>query len=264
MSKAVEADVTRGRYRIEALAKGLQVLRAFDETSTGLRLHELSERTGLPIPTTFRVIATLEQEGFLERSPDGVLHPGVAVLTLGSAALRGSGLVQASERPLRALAAATGETVNLGVLVDDTVLYLARMRNADFVTANIQVGSTLPAVYTSMGKVLLAYLSPAELSRRIERSSFSSEHGPNAVPDRSALDAQLSGIRADGYAIQDEELAAGLRSVSVPVFGDGPLPAGAINVAVSTSRHDAASLRGPLLEQVRHAANEVTIRLRAY
>ena len=263
MSEAVEPDAPRNQYRIEALAKGLQVLRMFDETSKGLRLRELSERAGLPMPTAFRIVATLEQEGFLERTEDGVLHPGVAVLTLGSAALRGSGIVQASERPLRALAAASGETVNLGVLVDDRVLYLARLRNADLVTANIQVGSTLPAVYTSMGKVLLAYLTSAEVSARIASTSFTSDHGPNAVLDRHALDAQLADIRAAGYAIQDQELALGLRSVSVPVFGNGPVPAGAINVAVSASRHDVDSLRGPLLDQVRRAADEISIRLRA-
>ncbi len=264
MSDAAERpDPPRNQYRIEALAKGLQVLRAFDETSTGLRLRELSERTGLPMPTAFRIVATLEEEGFLERSDDGVLHPGVAVLTLGSAALRGSGLVQASERPLRALAAATGETVNLGVLVEDRVLYLARLRNADLVTANIQVGSTLPAVYTSMGKVLLAYLPPAALSRQIAGSSFSPDHGPNAVLDRAALDAQLADIRAKGYAIQDQELALGLRSVSVPVFGVAREPAGAINIAVSASRHDVAALEGPLLDAARRAADEISVRLRA-
>lgn len=263
MSEAAGSDPPRSQYRIEALAKGLQVLRLFDETSNGLRLREVAERTGLPMPTAFRIVATLEEEGFLERADDGVLHPGVAVLTLGSAALRGSGLVQASERPLRALAAATGETVNLGVLVDDQVLYLARLRNADLVTANIQVGSTLPAVYTSMGKVLLAYLTPAEVSRRIATSSFSPDHGPNAVANRGELDAQLARIRSEGYAIQDQELALGLRSVSVPVFGIGKEPAGAINVAVSAARHDVGSLEGPLLEQVRRAAVEISIRLRA-
>src|ERR1700712_4190500 len=97
----------KNQYRIESLAKGLQVLRLFDETTTSLKLREVVERTGLPMPTAFRIVATLEEEGFLDRDEDGAIHPGVAVLTLGSAALRGAGLVQASERPLRALAQAT-------------------------------------------------------------------------------------------------------------------------------------------------------------
>lgn len=254
---------TRSQYRIESLAKGLQVLRLFDETTPSLRLREISDRTGIPMPTAFRIVATLEEEGFLDRSDDGLIHPGVAVLTLGSAALRGSGLVEASERPLRNLASATAETVNLGVLLDDRVLYLSRIRNADLVTANIQVGSTLPAVYTSMGKLLLAYLSPDEVSRRIGPDAFGPGFGPNAVATRADFDAQLAQIREQGYSIQDQELAAGLRSVSVPVYGDGEVPVAAINVAVSSARHDVASLRGPILEQARAAAAEISLRLRA-
>ncbi len=260
---AATTAAQRSQYRIESLAKGLQVLRLFDETTTSLRLREVSERTGIPMPTAFRIAATLEEEGFLERSDDGSLHPGVAVLTLGSAALRGSGLVQSAERPLRALAQATGETVNLGVLQGDRVLYLARIRNTDIVTANIQVGSTLPAVYTSMGKLLLAYLAPDEVARRIGSDAFRGAHGPNAVTSREQLDEQLARIREQGYAIQDQELAAGLRSVSVPVFGPGGSPVAAINIAVSTARHDVESLRGPLLDRARATAAEISLRLNA-
>ncbi len=261
--EAAAGEAQRSQYRIEALAKGLQVLQLFTESTPSLRLREVSERTGIPMPTAFRIAATLEQEGFLERSEDGQLHPGVAVLTLGSAALRGSGLVQSAERPLRALAQATGETVNLGVLQGDRVLYLARIRNADIVTANIQVGSTLPAVYTSMGKLLLAYLTPAEVTQRIGADAFRPGHGPNAVANRQQLDEQLARIREQGYAIQDEEVAAGLRSVSVPVVGADGSPVAAINVAVSSSRHDVESLRGPLLEKARSAASEISVRLGA-
>jgi IclR family pca regulon transcriptional regulator len=258
-----EPEAARNQYRIEALAKGLQVLRLFDESTTSLRLREVVDRTGVPMPTAFRIVATLEEEGFLERDEDGNIHPGLAVLTLGSAALRGAGLVQASERPLRALAAATGETVNLGVLQGDQVLYLARLRNADLVTANIQVGSTLPAVWTSMGKLLLAYLPPEEVTARLGPDAFSPGHGPNAVTSREQLDAQLAGIREAGYAVQDQELALGLRSVAVPIFGGGEAPLAAINVAVSAARQDVAALRGPILERTRQAAREIGLRLGA-
>jgi IclR family transcriptional regulator, pca regulon regulatory protein len=259
----VEPDPARNQYRIESLAKGLQVLRLFDETTPSLKLREVVDRTGIPMPTAFRIVATLEEEGFLERTEDGTIHPGVAVLTLGSSALRGSGLVQAAERPLRTLANATGETVNLGVLQGDQVLYLARLRNADLVTANIQVGSTLPAVWTSMGKLLLAYLPEEEITRRLGADAFGTGHGPNAVTSRKDLDGQLAEIRGQGYAIQDQELALGLRSVAVPVFAGGDVPVAAVNVAVSASRHDVAALRGPILARVQAAARDIGLRLGA-
>jgi len=254
---------SKNQYRIESLAKGLQVLRLFDESTTSLRLREIVDRTGVPMPTAFRIVATLEEEGFLERDEDGNIHPGLAVLTLGSSALRGAGLVEASERPLRALAAATGETVNLGVLQGDQVLYLARLRNADLVTANIQVGSTLPAVWTSMGKVLLAYLPADDITARLGPDAFGPGHGPNAVTSREQLDAQLAEIREAGFAVQDQELALGLRSVAVPIFAVSDAPVAAINVAVSAARQDVAALRGPILERTRQAAREVGLRLGA-
>lgn len=252
------------RYRIEALAKGLDVLRLFDESVTSLKLRDICERTGLPMPTAFRVVATLEEGGYLERLPDGGIRPGVAVLQLGSAALRGSSIVQLSEQPLRQLAEQTGETVNLGVLVGDRVLYLARLRNSDLVTANIQVGSTLPAAYTSMGKLLLAHLSDDDLRAALAHHDFSGHAGPNAATTLDDLRERLAEIRDQGYSLQDEEVAAGLRSVSVPVFGTDPsTPVAAINIAVASSRHDVESLRGPLLAQIRATADLISRLLRA-
>lgn len=261
--ETVAGAKSANQYRIESLAKGLQVLKLFDENTVSLRLREICDRTGIPMPTAFRIVSTLEEDGFLDRTPDGDLQPGLSVLTLGSAALRGSSLVQVSEKPLRHLAELTGETVNLGILINDQVLYLARLKNADLVTANVQVGSTLPAVYTSMGKLLLAYLTPTELDEKIGTESFSGGAGPNAAATRADLDARLATIREQGYSIQDQELAQGLRSVSVPVFGRGVAPVAAINIAVSSSRHDVASLRGPLLSQLQEAAADISLRLRA-
>jgi IclR family pca regulon transcriptional regulator len=250
------------RYLISSLRKGLAVLRLFDGSTTRLRLKEIGERAGIPLPTTFRIVATLEAEGFLERAEDGTIGPGVAVLPLGSAALGGSDLVLASERPLRALAQATGETVNLGVLQGDRVLYLARLRNADLVSANIQVGSTLPAVWTSMGKLLLAYVPVEEIPGRIGADAFTSPRGPNAVTSLEQLTEQLTEIRAQGFAIQDQELSPGLCSVAAPIFAreTDSAPVGAINVAASSAHQDADALRGPILERTMQAAREVTLR----
>lgn len=255
------ADAAPNQYRIESLAKGLQVLGLFDET-LALRLRDICDQTGIPMPTAFRIVSTLEEGGFLERTHDGAFQPGVAVLTLGSAALRGSSVVQVSEKPLRELAQATGETVNLGVLLDDQVLYLVRLRNADLVSANVQVGSTLPATYTSMGKLLLASLDPAEVAERIGPKSFTGGAGPNAVRDLDALNRQLAVIREQGYAVQDQELGPGARSVSVAVYGDGQDPVAAINIAVSPMRHDLDTLLGPLLKQLKATATDITRRLR--
>lgn len=215
------------------------------------------------MPTAFRIVATLEESGFLERLPDNSVQPGVPALLLGSAALRGSSLVQLSEQPLRSLAEEIAETVNLGVLQGDRVLYLVRLRNADLVTANIQVGSTLPAPYTSIGKCLLAYLSDDELRSTLAGHVFGGGLGPNAVRNLDELTAELALIRDRGYALQNEEVAAGLRSISVPIFSRNPQPVAAINIAVAASSHDMRVLETTLLDHIRTTAEEISLRLRA-
>ena len=87
--------------------------------------------------------------------------------------------------------------------------------------------------------------------------------GPRGVQDADELAERLAVIREQGYALQDEEVAAGLRSISVPVFGRDPRPTAAVNIAVSTQRHDVASLRGPLLDRLRETADDISVRLRS-
>ena len=220
-------------YTVEALAKGLRILALFNERRAVLRMSDIVALAGVPMPTVFRLVATLESEGYLERLPDGAVRPGAAVLTLGFAALRGLDLVQTSTVILRDLFETTKHTVNLGVLAHDQVVYVARMQSETvLVTANVTIGSTLPAIVTSMGKVLLAALSEDELAKRIGPSSFNGPWGPNAVRTFAALKKQLARVRSDGVAIQDEELASGLRSISAPVRGADGRVVAAVNIAV--------------------------------
>ena len=222
----------RPEYRVEALAKGLRILALFDEKRPSWRVSDLAAAAGLPMPTVYRAVMTLAAEGYLDQLPDGGYRPGVRTLTLGTAALRSLDLVAIATPKLQWLAQRSGETVNLAVLTGDRVLYLIRLRNSDLVTANIQVGSTLPAVHTSIGKLLLAYLDEADLAARITDASFAANPGPNAKLSLAELRGELRTVRDQGWAMQDEELAYGLRSVAAPITGpDGRVLAG-VNLAV--------------------------------
>ena len=242
----------RARPRVEALARGLRILSLFSEDEPLFRLQQIADQTSIPLPTVFRLVSTLESEGYVERLPDQRVRPAPAVLTLGFAALRSLDLVQVCSPALHTLAQATGQTVNLAVLRGDNVLYLVRVRNTDLVTASVQVGSQLPAVFTSMGKVLLAELTDAELRRRLGPKPFARRSGPNAVTTLGQLRGQLATVRREGFALQDEEVAAGLRSVAGPVRDATGAVVGAINIAVQAAFWPVeavlAELAGPLLE----------------
>ena len=222
----------RPEYRVEALAKGLRILSLFDEQRPTWRVTDIAAAAGLPMPTVYRVVMTLTAEGYLDHLPNGDYRPGVRTLTLGTAALRSLDLVALATPKLQQLGETTGETVNLAVLTGDRVLYLIRLRNSDLVTVNIQVGSTLPAVHTSIGKLLLAYLDEADLHARITEASFPEQHGPNAKVSLDELGQELAQIREQGWAMQDEELAHGLRSVAGPITGAGGRVVAGVNLAV--------------------------------
>lgn len=224
----------RPDYRVEALAKGLRVLALFTEQRPSWRISDLAEAAEMPLPSAYRVVMTLTAEGYLDHLPNGDYRPGVRVLTLGGAALRGLDVVEIATPRLQALADATSETVNLAVLAGDQILYLVRLRNSDLVTANIQVGSTLPAVHTSIGKLLLAYLDEADLNARISADSFARVRGPNAKVSLDELRSELAQIRLNGWATQDEELAYGLRSVAAPVLDAAGRPVAGANIAVQS------------------------------
>ena len=229
---ALPGAAERPEYRVEALAKGLRILSLFDEKRPSWRVSDLAAAACLPMPTVYRAVMTLAAEGYLDHLPNGDYRPGVRTLTLGTAALRSLDLVAIATPNLQQLAERTGETVNLAVLSGDRVLYLIRLRNSDLVTANIQVGSTLPAVHTSIGKLLLAYLDEADLKARITDASFAANSGPNAKVSLAELLDELPAVREQGWAMQDEELAYGLRSVAAPVISpDGRVLAG-VNLAV--------------------------------
>lgn len=245
-------------YRVEALSKGLRVLALFDEKRPTLRLSDVVAETGMLMPTVYRIAMTLQDEGYLEQLAGGQYRPGTKVLRLGYASLKSLDLVELASTRLERLAQETGETVNLAKLTGDKVLYLLRFRNGDLVTANIQVGSMLPAVYTSIGKVLLASLPPGDLSSRLTDSSFSASHGPRAVTGLKELQRQLTSVRTNRYAIQDEEVAYGLRSIAAPINNGEGVVVAAANVAVNAREWTTEKMLEKLAPALLRATAEIS------
>lgn len=254
-------------YRVGALAKGLHILSCFSETDPILDMREIAARTAIPVATTFRLLRTLDSEGYVERVSESSYRPGPAALTLGFAVLRGMDLVEVSRIPLSNLVRDTGQTVNLGILVNDQVLYIQRLQNTDLVTANLRVGSMLPACCTSMGKLLLAFLAPEEVQIRLNEESFEACQGPNAVKSMEALMKSLPSIYSAGWAMQDEETAAGLRSIAGPVRNTSNDVVAAVNIAVNASQWPIERLvdevRNPLLKTCDEISNRMGASVRS-
>ena len=233
------------------------MLAACAEQRRDLRIVDIATLTGLPVPTVFRLLKTLEAEGYVEQLESGRFRPGPAVLSMGQAALQGYGVVEVASEPLRRLADETAATVNLGILSGTNVLYLIRIKSDDLITANVQVGSMLPAACTSLGKVHLAYLGSAERDERLSAVNLDVCQGPRALRSMDQLRRQLTEIRDRGWALQDEEVAHGLRSIAAPIFDHSGIAASA-NLVVQASRWTRDELveqfLGPLLATTRQVS----------
>ena len=245
------------RYTVAALDRGLRVLSAFSDENRRMHAAEVAAVTGLPLPTAFRMLRTLCAAGYVRQWRDGAYAPDIGVLPLGFAALRSSELVVAAEHPLEELARAAGETVNLAVLSGVDVLYLRRVLNGDLITANLQVGSRLPAHAGALGTVLLAQYDDDAVGAMPMPAAVA-----GSARSRDALLARIATARERGWAIQDadEDEAPGLRTVAVPVASRSGGPAG-IDVAARAARWQARAMADEFVPALRRTARLISARL---
>jgi IclR family transcriptional regulator, pca regulon regulatory protein len=228
---------------VESLARGLDVLRCFDQHHREMSLAEVAAATGLARPTARRLLLTLEELGYV-RSLDGTFSLTPKVITLGTAYVASLGLWEVARPHLEALVGRTGESSSMAQLDGSDIIYVARVSVPKIIALRVDIGTLFPAPQTSQGKVLLAALPAEEVDRVLKipsRSGLPRYIGKN----RAALDEELTQVRARGWALADEELAPGVRSVAVPVR-DGT---GTVRAAMNVTVHAAETSTETLLDQ---------------
>ena len=229
---------------VESLARGLDVLRCFDQSRQQMSLADVATATGLARPTARRLLLTLEELGYV-RSADGAFSLTPKCITLGTAYVASLGLWDVARPHLQALVRRTGESSSMAQLDGSDIIYVARVSVPKIIALRVDIGTLFPAPVTSQGKVLLAALSATELDEVLRIPSRS---GVTVPPRRSSaveLKDELTGVRARGWALADEELAPGVRSIAVPVR-DGT---GTVRAAMNVTVHAAETTTEHLLDQ---------------
>ncbi|MGH2531079.1 MAG: IclR family transcriptional regulator [Thermomicrobiales bacterium] len=240
----------------------VSILRALAEAKPSLGLSEVSTAVELPESTVYRMLATLQGEGFVERTPDGSgrYQLGLEVFRLGSSVLKRLGIGQESLSYLEALAEETHETVNLGALHGFHVLYLQKVESQHPLRASLTVGSaTVPAHCSANGKALLAHLAEDELTALLDEHSLS-RRGPNTITDRATLLKELARIRAQGFSVDDLEFAADIRAVAAPIRDHHGEVIAAVAIAAPAtrlSRERAYELAPRIVEAARHISTRL-------
>jgi IclR family pca regulon transcriptional regulator len=228
---------------VEALARGLDVLACFGPERRTMSLTEVASAASLARPTARRLLLTLEELGFV-RSTGGVFQLTPKVLTLGMAYVGALGLWDIARPHLEELVGRTGESSSMAQLEGSDIVYVARVAVPKLIALRVDIGTRFPAVQTSQGKVLLAGLTTDQLEATLAEPSRSGLP-PYSARTVEELREELSEVRARGWALADEELAPGVRSVAVPVR-DGT---GAVRAAMNVTVHAAETSTDRLVHE---------------
>ena len=247
----------------QSLERGLAILSAFDSERPLIGVSELSRELSLSRSTAHRYIATLAQLGYLQQDPDSKRYRlGPKVLDLGFSAINSMDVREISAPHLRLLSDETGHTVNLAILDGIDVVYIERCRTAQpgqrEIDLNLHVGARLPAYCTAMGKAILAFVAEDRREELIARIDFV-RRGPNTITDADAFRVELERIRAAGIAVNDEELAYGLRSVAAPIHAHSGEVLAALNLAIHRTMGSMDELTARFGPAVKKTAAEISL-----
>jgi IclR family transcriptional regulator, pca regulon regulatory protein len=259
LSIAEEIDALADPDFMTSLARGLAVVRAFSDQRRSLTIAQISHKTGIPRAAVRRCLHTLKQLGYADANDNNFsLKP--KVLTLGYSYLSSTPLTVSALPFLNQISRALNESCSLAVLDENEVLYVARSATSRVMSVSLNTGSRLPAYCTSLGRAVLAhlpadalddYLAGVELKAYTERTVVSAKR----------LREILEEVRKNGYALVDQELEIGLRSIAVPVRGASGEVVAALNVGAQATRVTARQMKEEFLPVLLRGAQEMAVLL---
>ncbi|MEO5935032.1 MAG: IclR family transcriptional regulator C-terminal domain-containing protein [Duganella sp.] len=256
---AEQIDAMTDPSFMTSLARGLAVVQAFSDSRKPQTIANISQKTGIPRAAVRRCLHTLRELGYVDAELNNFsLRP--KVLTLGYSYLSSTPLTVSAQPYLNDISRTLNESSSMAVLEDGEVLYVARASTARVMSVALNTGSRLPAYCTSLGRVMLAHLPPDELERYLAKTKLRAMT-ENTVTNPKRLREILADVRRDGYAINDEELELGLRSIAVPVRGASGQVLAALNVGAQAARVSVKQLEKEFLPVLLRGAQELAILL---
>jgi len=265
-AEPVKAGVQLNAYSgdpnfMTSLARGLCVIQAFTQQTPQMSISQLALRTGLSRAAVRRCLYTLTKLGFAGTDDGQRYSLRPRILTLSHTYTASSSLAQAAQPILDRMSAALHESCSVVTLDGDDIVYIARTTVTRIMSADLGIGSRLPAFCTSMGRVLLAYLPPDQLEQYLSRIVLH-RYTSRTVNTVEKLRTILRTVRRIGYAMVDQELEIGLRSVAVPILSQSGRVVAAINVSAQAQRMPLPEMQTRFLPHLRQSANELSMFVR--
>lgn len=244
---------------VQSLDRGLAVLRAFDRTRPSMTLADAAKATGLTRATVRRLLHTLVAIGYV--TTDGKrfeLSP--KVLDLGYAYVSSLQLADIAEPYMERLSERVHESVSAAVLDGTEIVYVARVNTQRIMTISLSIGSRLPALWTSMGRTILAGMDDEALDGFLGRAQLQPPTERSAAT-RERLGDEIRQVRGQGYALVDQELEEGVRSVAAPLRDRRGRVLAGMNVSTHAGRVTLKELRGEILPLLLATAADINEQL---
>ena len=246
------------RYHVRAVERALFILKAFLGNAGELSTGEIGKRIELDPSTTFRLLATLESHGFVKQDPEtGKYRLGVQCLELGSQFLKSNDVRESSLKIMQPLRDQFGETVHLGVLDGDEIVYLEKVAGSHAIGLMLsRVGGRAPAYATAIGKVLLANMPRKELASRYARRKLA-RCTDATITDWKELQKELARVLENGFAIDNQEHEPGVKCVAAPIYGHRGVVA-ALSISGPVERIDAQIKQHGIIPVLKKAGQDIS------
>lgn len=261
LSASMIASFTGDPNFMTSLARGLSVIQAFSQHSPQMSISQVSVRTGISRAAVRRCLYTLTKLGFVGAEDGRRFSLRPRILSLSHSYTSSNSLAHAAQPILDQLSHLLHESCSVATLDGDEIVYVARANVARLMSVDLGVGSRLPAYCTSMGRIFLAHLLNEELEQYLARVSLQ-RYTRRTVVSGEKLRLALRNIQRTGFAMVDQELEVGLRSLAVPVKSATGRVIAAMNVGAQAQRMPLHEIHGRFLPQLQAAAHELSLTLR--
>ena len=252
-------EVRSGDF-VQSLERGLAVINSFSREHPNQTLSEVATRTGLTRATSRRVLLTLVELGYVAQTGRSFsLTP--RVLDLGYSYLSSMRVIELAQPSMERLVDVVHESSSMSVLDGFDIVYVARVPTTRIMTIALALGSRLPAYPTSMGRVLLAGCSDDELDAYIERTIFE-KLTPHTITDPRRFRSIVLEVRSEGFALVDQELEEGVRSIAAPIRNRRGEVIAAMNVSCHASRVEVDRMLTDFRPRLLETASEINDRVR--